>query len=82
MDDGPSTDSMRGDSAKASAATMREASEPMPRASASFTTPTNATTSTTAHHARCTTHGGSCARSPSPKNGPIGNRYPYAWFCT
>ncbi|ODQ89250.1 hypothetical protein BFG51_15935 [Dietzia alimentaria] len=55
---------------------------PMRSAAATRTTPTKATVSTTAHHRRWVSQAGIPTRSKTAKNGPCGNRYPYAWFCT
>ena len=70
----PSTDSTRGLSAYASAASSRVAGVPMPSAPASLTAPVKPTTSTSAHQPRCTTQPGRPSSWPSQKNGPIGHR--------
>ena len=72
---------MRGDSAYKTAGNTEgnPAGNPIRRESANV--PENANPIISAHHKRCVTHAGTCARSASRKNAPCGNRYPYAWFC-
>ncbi len=79
---GPSTVSTWGDSANARPAINREPGVPIRSRAARTTTPVKATHNNADHHSRCTAHIGRCAILPRAKNGPIGNRYPYAWFWT
>ena len=70
----PRVVSTRGDSANATAATTRDDVVPIPRASATRSTPQKPTVSSNAHHSRCVTQPGSPSRSPARKNVPCGNR--------
>ena len=45
-----------------------------PIVSASRTIPQNPASSSTAHHSRCVTHGGTASRSPRAKNDPCGKK--------
>ncbi|CPU44546.1 Uncharacterised protein [Mycobacteroides abscessus] len=74
----PRVVSTRGDSAKATAAMIREPRVPIPSASATRMRPQNPATMSSAHHSRCVTQAGTPSRWPSEKKAPWGNRYPYA----
>jgi hypothetical protein len=71
---GPTSVSIRGASAYASAPSSRPDGEPIRSARASSSTPAYAVQSSSAHHARWVIHGGTPSTSPAAKNGPIGNR--------
>jgi hypothetical protein len=70
----PSVVSTRGDSANAAAAMTREVGLPMPRASATRSSPQNPTVSSSAHHSRWVTQPGSPSTSPIRKKAPCGKR--------
>ena len=70
----PSVVRTRGDSANATAAMTREVGLPMPKASATRSTPQNPTVISSAHHSRWVTQPGSPSRSPARKKVPCGNR--------
>ena len=59
----------------------RARGRPMPISVVMRTKPTSAAIKRHASQDRWTIHPGTWSADPSQKNGPIGNRYPAAWFC-
>ena len=66
--------STRGESANATAPTMRDVGLPIPSVSATRSSPQNPTVSSSAHHTRWVIQPGTPSTWPARKNAPCGNR--------